>query len=410
VITVLEGGVTTVPGFLASGIRAGIKRRGLDVMVLACEGGPVPAAGAFTTNLVKGAPIVVTLEHIKKGKLSAVVANSGSANAYTGKRGLRDARRMARLTARLLKQHPNTVAVASTGLIGSHLPMHKIEAGIKAAVGELSNSREASLNAAKAIMTTDTVPKEIAVRVDLEDGTPVTIAGIAKGAGMIHPRMKTATILAFIVTDAVATSGALRMALQNSIDKSFNMITVDGDMSTSDTVLVLANGRAKNQPITARRMDKMFQAGLDYVLTELARMIAKDGEGSTHLIEVRVKNARNVEDARQAALAVANSNLVKAAIFGRDPNWGRIIAALGYSGASFNPAKVSLEFVSDRGHVDLIDRGKSKPKRAINRARDIMRSKEIEIHIDLGAGKASATAWGCDLTYDYVRINSKYTT
>jgi len=409
-ITVLEGGVTTVPGFLASGIRAGIKRRGLDVMVLACEGGPVPAAGAFTTNLVKGAPIVVTLEHIKKGKLSAVVANSGSANAYTGKRGLRDARRMARLTARLLKQHPNTVAVASTGLIGSHLPMHKIEAGIKAAVGELSNSREASLNAAKAIMTTDTVPKEIAVRVDLEDGTPVTIAGIAKGAGMIHPRMKTATILAFIVTDAVATSGALRMALQNSIDKSFNMITVDGDMSTSDTVLVLANGRAKNQPITARRMDKMFQAGLDYVLTELARMIAKDGEGSTHLIEVRVKNARNVEDARQAALAVANSNLVKAAIFGRDPNWGRIIAALGYSGASFNPAKVSLEFVSDRGHVDLIDRGKSKPKRAINRARDIMRSKEIEIHIDLGAGKASATAWGCDLTYDYVRINSKYTT
>ena len=409
-ITVLEGGVTTVPGFLASGIRAGIKRRGLDVMVLACEGGPVPAAGAFTTNLVKGAPIVVTLEHIKKGKLSAVVANSGSANAYTGKRGLRDARRMARLTARLLKQHPNTVAVASTGLIGSHLPMHKIEAGIKAAVGELSNSREASLNAAKAIMTTDTVPKEIVVRVDLEDGTPVTIAGIAKGAGMIHPRMKTATMLAFIVTDAVATSGALRMALQNSIDKSFNMITVDGDMSTSDTVLVLANGRAKNQPITARRMDKMFQAGLDYVLTELARMIAKDGEGSTHLIEVRVKNARNVEDARQAALAVANSNLVKAAIFGRDPNWGRIIAALGYSGASFNPAKVSLEFVSDRGHVDLIDRGKSKPKRAINRARDIMRSKEIEIHIDLGVGKANATAWGCDLTYDYVRINSKYTT
>jgi len=246
--------------------------------------------------------------------------------------------------------------------------------------------------------------------VDLEDDTPVTIAGIAKGVGMIHPRMKTATMLAFIVTDAVATSGALRMALQNSIDKSFNMITVDGDMSTSDTVLVLANGRAKNQSITARRMDKMFQSGLDYVLTELARMIAKDGEGSTHLIEVRVKNARNIEDARQAALAVANSNLVKAAIFGRDPNWGRIIAALGYSGASFNPAKVSLEFVSDRGHVDLIERGKSKPKRAINRARDIMRSREIEIHIDLGAGKASATAWGCDLTYDYVRINSKYTT
>ena len=379
-------------------------------MVLACEDGPVPAAGAFTTNLVKGAPIIVTLEHLKKGKLSAVVTNSGSANTYTGKRGLHDARRMARLVAKLLKQRPETIAVASTGLIGSYLPMRRVEAGIRAAVSELSNSREASLNTAKAIMTTDTVPKEIAVQVDLEDGTPVTIAGIAKGAGMIHPYMKTATMLAFVITDAIATSGALKMALQNSIDKSFNMITVDGDMSTNDTVLILANGRAKNQPITARRVDKMFQAGLDYVLTELARMIVKDGEGSTHLIEVCVKNARNKKDARQAARAVAKSNLVKTAIFGRDPNWGRIVSALGCSGVSFNPSKISLELVSDRGHVDLVERGKPKSKRAINRARDIMRSKEIEIHIDLGAGKASATAWGCDLTYDYVRINSKYTT
>jgi glutamate N-acetyltransferase/amino-acid N-acetyltransferase len=409
-ITVLEGGLTTVPGFLTAGVRAGIKRRGLDVMVLACEDGPVPAAGAFTTNLVKGAPLIVTLEHLKKGKISAVVTNSGSANTYTGKRGLHDARRMARLVAKLLKQRPETIAVASTGLIGSYLPMRRVEAGIRAAVGELSNSREASLNTAKAIMTTDTVPKEIAVQVDLEDGTPVTIAGIAKGAGMIYPYMKTATMLAFVATDAVATSGALRMALQNSIDKSFNMITVDGDMSTNDTVLILANGRAKNQPITARRVDKMFQAGLDYVLTELARMIVKDGEGSTHLIEVRVKNARNKKDARQAARTVAKSNLVKTAIFGRDPNWGRIVSALGCSGVSFNPSKISLELVSDRGHVDLVERGKPKSKRAINRARDIMRSKEIEIHIDLGVGKTSATAWGCDLTYDYVRINSKYTT
>jgi glutamate N-acetyltransferase/amino-acid N-acetyltransferase len=409
-ITILEGGLATVPGFLVAGVRAGIKRRGLDIMVLACEDGPVPAAGAFTTNLVKGAPLIVTLEHLKKGKLSAVVANSGSANTFTGKRGLRDARRMARLTAKLLKQRPETIAVASTGLIGSYLPMRRVEAGIRAAVAELSNSREASLNAAKAIMTTDTVPKEIAVRVDLEDGTPVTIAGIAKGAGMIHPNMMTATMLAFVVTDAVATSGALRVMLQNSIDESFNMITVDGDMSTSDTVLILANGRAKNQPITVRRIDKMFQAGLNYVLMELARMIVKDGEGSTHLIEVHVKNARNKDDAKLAARTVAKSNLVKTAIFGRDPNWGRIVAALGYSGVSFNPSKMSLELVSDRGRIDLIERGKPKSRRAINRARDIMRSKEIEIHIDLRAGSASATAWGCDLTYDYVRINSKYTT
>ncbi len=409
-ITVLEGGLTTVPGFLAAGVRAGIKRRGLDVMVLACGDGPVPAAGALTTNLVKGAPILVTLEHLKGGKLAAVVANSGSANAYTGKRGLRDARRMARFTAKLLKLHPNAVAVASTGLIGTRLPMRRIEAGIKAAVGELSNTREASLNAARAIMTTDTMPKEIAVRVGLESGTPVIIAGIAKGAGMIHPRMKTATMLAFIVTDALVTPSALRAALHNSIERSFNMITVDGDTSTNDTVLILANGHAKNKQITLRGLDRQFQAGLDYVLTELARMIAKDGEGASHLIEVRVRGARNEEDARQAALAVANSNLVKAAVFGRDPNWGRIVAALGYSGASFNPARISLELVSDRGRVDLVERGKAKPKRAIERARDIMRSREIEIHVDMGAGRASATALGCDLTYDYVRINSKYTT
>jgi len=409
-ITVLDGGLTAVPGFLAAGVRAGIKRRGLDVMLLACEKGPVPAAGAFTTNLVKSAAITVTLEHLKKGKLAAVVANSGCANTYTGKHGLRDARRMARLTAKLLKLRPNTVAVASTGVIGSRLPMRRIENGIKAAASELSNSREASMNATKAIMTTDTMPKEVAVQVDLEDGVPVTIAGVAKGAGMIHPRMKTATMLAFVVTDALITTDALQTALQNSIEQSFNMITVDGDMSTNDTVLVLANGRAKNQPITSRRLDSKFQAGLDYVLIELARMIAKDGEGASHLIEVQVKGARNKEDARQAALAVANSNLVKTAVFGRDPNWGRIVCAIGYSGASFNPAKISLELVSDRGRVDLVERGKVKPKRVIERARDIMRNREIEIHINLGAGKASATAWGSDLTYDYVRINSKYTT
>ncbi len=409
-ITVLEGGVTRVPGFLAAGVRAGVKRRGLDLMLLVSEDGPVAAAGTFTTNLIKGAPLLVTTKHVKNGELAAVVANSGSANAYTGKWGLRDARRMARLVARLLKLHTDDVAVASTGLIGLHLPMRKIETGIRAAVEELSNSREASLNAVKAIMTTDTTPKEIAVRVDLGDGTPVTIAGIAKGAGMIHPNLQTATMLAFIVTDAVVSSAALRAALQNSIDQSFNMINIDNETSTNDMVLALANGRAKNRPITLKHPDKQFQAGLDEVLTELAWMIAKDGEGASHLIEVQVKNARNKGDARRAALAVAGSNLVKAAIFGRDPNYGRVIAALGYSGAWFDPSKLSLELVSDRGRVDLVKRGKPRPWRAIRRARDLMRSREIEIHVDLAAGKACATAWGCDLTYDYVRINAKYTT
>jgi len=409
-ITVLEGGVTTVSGFLAAGVRAGIKRRGLDMMLLTSEDGPVTAAGVFTTNLVKGAPLLVTMQHLKNGELGAIVVNSGSANAYTGKRGLRDARKMARLTARLLKLRTVDVAVASTGLIGSRLPMQKIETGIRAAVEELSNSREAGLNAAKAIMTTDTTPKEIAIRVDLEDGTPVTIAGMTKGAGMIRPNLQTATMLAFVVTDAAVSSAALQTALQNSTNQSFNMINIDNETSTNDMVLALANGRAKNRPITLKRQDKQFQAGLNYVLTELAWMIAKDGEGASHLIEVQVKNARNREDARRAALTIAGSNLIKAAIFGRDPNYGRIISALGYSGASFDPSKLSLELASDRGRVDLVVRGKPKPKRALNRARDIMRSKEIEIHADLCAGKACATAWGCDLTYDYVRINSKYTT
>jgi glutamate N-acetyltransferase/amino-acid N-acetyltransferase len=409
-ITILEGGITEVPGFRAAGVRAGIKRRGPDLMLIVSEDGPVPAAGAFTTNLVKGAPLIVTKEHIKKGRLGAVVTNSGISNAYTGARGMRDAYRMAQLTARLLKLRAANIGVASTGIIGCYLPMHKIEAGIRAVVKELSNSREASLNAAKAIMTTDTTPKEIAVRVDLEDGTPVTIAGIAKGVGMICPDLKTATMLAFIVTDAAITSDAMRNALQRAVDQSFNMINIDNDRSTSDMVLVLANGRAKNRRITLERGDKQFQAGLDCVLTELAWMMARDGEGASHLIEVQVKNASNMDDARCAARTVAGSNLVKAAVFGRDPNWGRIVAALGRSGISFNPARLSLELVSERGRVDLVKRGKPMPKRVVERARDLMRSKEIEIHVDLAAGKACATAWGCDLTYDYVRINSRYTT
>lgn len=409
-IKILKGGLTRVPGFLTAGVRAGIKRRGLDVMMLVNEDGPVSAAGSFTTNLVKGAPLSVTMEHLRNGKLAAVVANSGCANAYTGKQGIRDARQMVRLAAKLLKLRPNDVAVASTGLIGTRLPIRKIEAGIRAATSELSNSREAGLNATKAIMTTDTFPKEVAVRVKLEDGKTITIAGIAKGAGMIRPKMKVATMLVLVVTNAAASPAALRAALSSSIERSFNMITIDSDTSTNDMVLLMANRRAKNRQITPERPDGKFQAGLDYVLTELARMIVRDGEGASHLIEVQVKNARNEQDARQAALAVAGSTLVKTAVFGRDPNWGRVIAALGYSGASFDPSKISLEFASDRGQVSLIERGKPGPKRALARARNIMRSREIEIHVNLAAGKSTATAWGCDLTYDYVKINSRYTT
>ncbi|MFN4133822.1 MAG: bifunctional ornithine acetyltransferase/N-acetylglutamate synthase, partial [Candidatus Hadarchaeales archaeon] len=237
-ITVLEGGITEPPGFRAAGVRAGIKKRGLDLAMIVSEDGPVAAAGAFTTNRVKGAPVIITQQHVKKGKLGAIVANSGMANVFTGRRGLMDAKEMAKATAESLGLKPTEVGVASTGLIGAYLPIKKILSGIKFAAQNLSSSREASLDAAKAIMTTDTFPKEIAVRVDLEDGTPVTIGGIAKGAGMICPKMKTATMLAFITTDAAITPRALRQVLSEAVDKSFNMITVDNDTSTSDMVLV----------------------------------------------------------------------------------------------------------------------------------------------------------------------------
>ncbi len=408
-VKVLKGGLTEVPGFLATGVRAGIKRRGPDLMLVVSENGPVPAAGAFTTNRVKGAPLVVTRNHLKKGRLGAVVANSGISNAYTGRRGLRDAYRMAQLTAKLLKLRTRDVGVASTGLIGSYLPMNKIEAGIRIAVNRLSRSREASINAARAIMTTDTVPKEIAVRLRLDDGTPATIAGIAKGSGMVRPNLKTATMLAFLVTDVEITPEALRTSLQKAIDQSFNMVNIDNDMSTSDMVLIMANGLAKNRCITLRG-DKRFQLALNHVLIELARMIARDGEGATRLIEVHIKNALTLKEAQSAARTVVGSNLVKAAVFGKDPNWGRIVAALGNSNARFDPGRLTLDLVSEQGRVGLVKKGVPASKRVLERAREIMGSREIEIHVDLAAGKYDATAWGCDLTYDYVRINSRYTT
>jgi len=405
----LKGGLTTVPGFLATGVRAGVKRRGPDVMLLVSEDGPVPSAGAFTSNLVKGAPLQVTAKHLKDGKLGAVVANSGSANAYTGKRGLKDARQMAKLAAERLKMKISDVGVASTGLIGALLPMGRIEKGIKNAFLRLSSSRISAQEAARALMTTDTQPKEIAVRARLEDGTTVTIAGVAKGSGMIRPRLE-ATMLAFIVTDAAITPRALKAALRRSVGRSFNMLNIDQDTSTNDMVLVMANGRAGNRRITPKRPSKRFQAALDRVAIELARMIARDGEGASHLIEVRVTGAKSEGDARRAARAVAGSNLVKAAVFGRDPNWGRIVTALGYSGASFNPSKITLSLGSAQGRVTLVKRGEAASGKAMERAAELLRGDKVEILIDLAAGRAEATAWGCDLTYDYVRINSQYTT
>lgn len=408
-VEVLRGGLTAVPGFRCAGVRAGIKSRGLDLMLLVSDGGPVTAAGVFTTNLVKGAPLRVTHRNLWNGKLGAIVVNSGIANAYTGESGLEDARQMAHLAASCLGLNPSDVGVASTGLIGARLPMGRIKAGIEKAAAELSNTRKAGQNAARAIMTTDTVPKEVAVKVKLEDGKTVTIAGIAKGSGMIQPRLE-ATMLALLVTDVAITPAALKTALQASIERSFNMVTVDRETSTNDMVLVMANGLAGNRRIILRRPSERFQEGLNYVTTELARAMARDGEGASHLIEVEVKGARSERDAGRAALAVAGSNLVKAAVFGRDPNWGRIITALGYSGVSFSPSKVTLVLKSDRGKVTLVRSGRGVRGGALSRASELLRSDEVKIQVDLAAGEGEATAWGCDLTYDYVRINSQYTT
>ncbi|MEM2978176.1 MAG: bifunctional ornithine acetyltransferase/N-acetylglutamate synthase [Candidatus Hadarchaeales archaeon] len=403
----LKGGVTEPEGFLAAGVRAGVRSKGLDLALLSCEGGPVPSAGAFTTSAARAAPVILTMRHLRRERrLGAIVANSGCANSFTGERGLRDAARMAELTAELLGLKTHHVGVASTGMIGTYLPMEKVEAGIREAVARLSPSREASRLAAQAILTTDRSPKEVAVRVETEEGVPITIAGMAKGAGMIRPRLRTATMLVFLTTDAKVDPLFLRSSLQTSVDRSLNMITVDNDTSTNDMVLMMASGKAGNEELKG---DRRFQQGLDFVLTELAKMIVKGAEGATRMMEVRVRNARRGE-ARKAALAVAGSNLLKAALFGGDPNWGRVVAALGYSGAHFHPSKLTLRIKSRRGEATLVEKGRPLGGPELPEAVEVMRASEIIFEIDLGEGEEEATAWGCDLSHGYVRINSRYRT
>ncbi len=409
-ISKTKGGLTAVPGFRASGVECGIKKEGPDLMLLASEKGPIPAAGLFTSNIVKGAPIVVSKKHLEKQKLAAIVANSGCANAFTGREGIRRARKMAEIAAGKLGVKTEEIGVASTGLIGSQLPIDKVEEGIKKANEKLSNSWEAGTEAAKALMTTDTRVKEIAVKIETEEDSVITIGGAAKGSGMIHPDLH-ATMIAIIVTDAYITPAGLRASLQKAVDKSFNMTTIDRETSTSDTVFALANGVADNEKITKKEPNEEFQEGLEYVTTELAKMIARDGEGATHLIEVKVESAKNEEEAKKASRAVAGSDLVKTAVFGRDPNWGRIVAALGYSGARFSPSRISLSLIAGEKEVPLVLKGEPLPEDTMKNAEEVLEEEEIQIYIDLGEeGDGSATAWGCDLTEEYVRINSRYRT
>lgn len=396
----LSGGITAVPGFVASGIYAGIKKVEKKDLALIFSKSLCTAAGLFTKNEVKGAPVLVSQRNIKKGIGQAIIANSGNSNACTGKQGIKDAEEMAALFAKALNIKPNLVCVASTGVIGEPMPMEKVRNGIADAALKLS--KEGGQDAAEAIMTTDTFLKEKAVQIDI-GGKTVTIGGIAKGSGMIYPNM--ATMLSFIATDAKIASRDLKSALKAAVDKSFNMITVDGDMSTSDMVICLANG-VSGISITKNKGYNYFQKGLSYICTELAKMIVKDGEGATKFVEIRVKGAKTFNDAKKIGMAIGNSNLVKTALFASDANWGRIMAAIGYSGVKVNADKIDLFF----NNVKMVGKGIGLGIDAERDATEVLKKREFAITVDLRLGKAEATVWTCDFSYDYIKINAAYRT
>jgi len=393
-----SGNVTSASGFLAGAVHAGIKSEDEPDLAILCSEVPCKAAGVFTTNQIKSAPVILSQKHIVKGRAQAVVVNSGCANACMGGQGLADARGMANLAAAKLGIYPEEVLVASTGVIGVPLPMDKIRAGIP----KIKPNREGGHDFCRAIMTTDTRPKELAVKVDLK-GTEFTIGGVAKGIGMIHPNL--ATMLCFIATDAVVSADFLQAALQKVVDCSFNMVSIDGDTSPNDCAFLLANGLAGNQPIDFDNGGD-FQEALNAVCTHLAKSMAQDGEGATKLIEVIVEGAEDQAGARQAARTIAGSPLVKAAINGNDPNWGRIVAALGRSGARVREDRLDV-YLND---VCVMKQGCPAPFNKGEMKSALSNSDSVLIRLCLNLGDGQATAWGCDLSEEYVRINSRYTT
>ena len=391
-----SGGVTSPGGFKAGAVHAGIKYsdpKRLDLGVLFSEK-PCTAAAVFTTNKVKAAPVLLDMKRLQKGKISAVIMNSGCANACTGEQGMKDAIEMTELAAKLSGVKPEAVMVSSTGVIGTMLPMDKV----KAAVPKIKLTKDGGHNLARAIMTTDRVPKEIAIK---EDG--FTVGGCLKGAGMIHPNM--ATMLCYITTDAGVEKDFLQQALKKAVDVSMNLISVDGDNSTNDTILLLANGVSGTAVKPGTDKAKAFQQALNRVCMRLAKAAARDGEGATKLIEVKVSGAVNKNDARLAARTIISSSLVKTAVYGSDPNWGRVVAAAGRSGADMDPGKTEL-FMGD---FHLFKNGAPLPFDK-KEASKYMGGKEVFFHLNLHLGRGEATAFGCDLTEEYVKINAEYTT
>ena len=396
-ITTLSGGATAPAGFLAGGVACGVRgSRTIDLGLLFSEYS-CDAAAVFTRNAFKGAPLAVTREAVAGGGLRAVVVNSGNANAATGARGVEDAYAMQRAAAEALGVEAGRVAVASTGVIGEHLPMDNIRAGIEGAAGKLSGG---GVPFAEAILTTDTRTKEAAVEIEV-GGKTVTVGGTAKGSGMIHPNM--GTMLAFLTTDAAVEPECLRETLGRATDLTFNRVTVDGDTSPSDMALLLANGAAGNEPLASDSPDyPAFAGAVEAVARELSREIARDGEGATRLVEVVVEGAAGEETAVALAKSVVGSSLVKAAVFGEDANWGRVLTAMGYAGVPFDPDGLELWF----GPVKVFE-GAPVPHETAE-ANAALASGEVRITARLDAGTASATAWGCDLSYEYVRINGSY--
>jgi len=402
----LDGGITAVPGILASGVAAGIKPSGKKDLALIYSSAPARVAAVFTTNQVKGAPVLVSMEHARGGTAQAIVASSGCSNVCTGERGVKDAREMTRQVGELLRIPATHVLVASTGVIGVPMPMDKVRAAVPALVKALSP--RGGRAAAEAIMTTDTRPKEAALRMEV-GGKPVTIGGIAKGVGMLEPHL--ATMFCFVATDVALAGRALDTVVRRAVERSLNRVTVDSDQSTSDTVAVLANGVAENRPLEAGgRGLRQFAAGLEAIMERLARMLARDGEGATKLVRVAVRGAASRKDALAAARSVANSPLVKTAINGQDPNWGRIVMALGKSPARVDPDTIAITFADARGGECVVERGMLREGARLDRVREIMGGEEFEITIDLGLGRGEEHVWTCDLSEEYVRINAKYTT
>ncbi|MEM3852018.1 MAG: bifunctional glutamate N-acetyltransferase/amino-acid acetyltransferase ArgJ [Methanomassiliicoccales archaeon] len=399
------GGITAPEGFVCGYARAGLRRAPRNDIALIYSERPCAAAAVFTSNRLKAASIEVSARHLLLSKftLNAVVINSGNANALTGKEGVRDAERMCKETARLLHVDTTRVAVASTGIIGVPLPMEKVLAGIRSAARRLSASPSAASKAAEAILTTDRVKKETSLTASLSDGRNFTLGGMTKGSGMISPDMQGlhATTLGFITTDAPVERRYLQSCLDKCVEDTYNMVNIDGDMSTNDSIIVMANGRIGGPVV---RKDSEFQEALHRLLSSMARMVAMDGEGETRMLEVHVEGARNREVARKAALAVVHSTLVKCAVFGGDPNIGRIASALGASGCNINFSRLSVKI----GDVPVIESGKVMMER--KRAAAAMRARTVAITIYLNSGQSEAVAYGSDLSYDYVRINSAYST